>query len=122
MLPETVNAPAAEPPARVLAAYAVHLAGSGRGNVAYDRAARAFLKRWPRVQAWADVRLDRQLSANSATRPFVTFLMVSRRLRPGYDYLLARKLSSFWRDLAGSALRPDLDRFVAAAGELGFSQ
>jgi integrase len=122
MLPAIVNAPAAEPPARVLAAYAAHQSRSGRGNIAYDRAARAFLKRWPRVQAWADLPLDRRLAANSATRPFVTFLMVSRRLRPGYDYLLARKLSSFWRDLTGSALAPDLDRFVAAAGELGFSR
>ena len=47
--------------------------------------------------------------------------MVSRRLRPGYDYLLARKLSSFWRDFTGSALHADLDRFVAAAREFGFS-
>ena len=50
MLPETVNAPAAEPPARVLAAYAVHLAGSGRGNVAYDR----YIEGWyntERIQA-----------------------------------------------------------------------
>jgi len=130
MLPATVNAPAAdpvgepaaEPPASVLAAYATHQARTNRGNTAYDTAARSFLRRWPRVQAWAEVPLDRQLSANSATRPFVTFLMVSRRLRPGYDYLLARKLSSFWRDLAGSPLQPDLDRFVAAAGELGFTE
>ena len=48
--------------------------------------------------------------------------MVSRRLRPGYDYLVARKLSSLWRDLAGSALQADLDRFVAAARELGFTE
>lgn len=122
MLPATVNAPAAEPPARVLAAYTAHLTISGRGNIAYDRAARSFLRRWPQVQSWADRPLARQLAAGSATRPFVTFLMVSRRLRPGYDYLVARKLSSFWRDLTGSALQPDLDRFVAAAGELGFSE
>jgi len=68
------------------------------------------------------VPLERQLAANGATRPFITFLMVSRRLRPGYDYLLARKLSSFWRDLTGSALEADLDRFVAAARELGFTE
>ena len=126
MLPVIVDPPAADPagesPASVLAAYAAHQARTGRGNTAYDRAARSFLRRWPQVQAWAEVALHRQLAANSATRPFVTFLMVSRRLRPGYDYLLARKLSSFWRDLTGSVLQADLDRFVAAAGELGFSQ
>ncbi len=126
MLPATVNAPTAdlvgEPPVSVLAAYATHLARTGRGNSAYDTAARSFLRHWPQVQAWAEVPLDRQLAANSATRPFVTFLMVSRRLRPGYDYLLARKLSSIWRDLTGSVLQPDLDRFVAASGELGFTE
>ncbi len=126
----TVNAAAADPvgdvavesPASVLAAYSAHQSLTGRGNTAYDTAARTFLRRWPQVQDWADVPLDRQLAANQSTRPFVTFLMVSRRLRPGYDYLLARKLSSFWRDLQGSALQADLDRFVAAARELGFSE
>jgi hypothetical protein len=120
MLP--VSAPAAEPPAAVLAAYAAHLGRSGRGNVVYERAARAFLRRWPQVQAWVALPLRSRLAAGSATRPFVTFLLVSRRLRPGYDYLLARKLSSFWRDLAGSPLEPDLDRFVTAARDLGFSE
>jgi site-specific recombinase XerD len=126
----TVNAPGpdrdaerdVESPASVLAAYAAHQSLTGRGNTAYDTAARAFLRRWPDVQGWAEEPLDRQLAANGATRPFITFLMVSRRLRPGYDYLLARKLSSFWRDLTGSALHADLDRFVNAAAELGFTQ
>lgn len=122
----TVNASAAEPeresPASVLAAYAAHLSLTGRGNTAYDTAARTFVRRCPRVQDWAELPLDRQLAANGSTRPFITFLMVSRRLRPGYDYLLARKLSSFWRDLTGSALHEDLDRFVRAAKELGFTE
>ena len=122
----TVNAPAAESehetPASVLAAYVAHQGLTGRGNTSSERAALSFLRRLPQVQDWAGVPLDRQLAANSATRPFITFLMVSRRLRPGYDYLLARKLSSFWRDLAGSALEDDLGRFVAAARELGFSE
>lgn len=126
MLPAIVNAPAAEPvgesAASVLAAYAAHQSLTGRGNTAYATAARSFLRRWPQVQTWAEVPLGRQLEANGATRPFITFLMVSRRLHPGYDYLLARKLSSFWRDLTGSPLQADLDRFVAAAGELGFSK
>jgi integrase len=122
MLPAPASAPAAEPAAAVLAAYAEHRARSGRGNVLCHRAARAFVRRWPDPQAWAALPLPRRLAAGHNTRPFITFLMVSRRLRPGWDYLVARKLSSFWRDLDGSALRPDLDRFVAAASELGFSQ
>jgi integrase len=122
MLPATVSAPAAEPPASILAGYAAHRARSGRGNVLCHRAARVFMRRWPQAQDWAGLPLRRRLDADHNTRPFVTFLMVSRRLRPGWDYLVARKLSSFWRDLDGSALQPDLDRFMAAARELGFTE
>jgi integrase len=122
MLPATVSAPVAEPAARILADYGTHLSRTGRGNSDYTRAARSFLRRWPDGQTWAALPLTRRLAAGPSTRPFVTFLMVSRRLRPGYDYLVARKLSSFWRDLGGSVLQPDLDRFVAAARELGFSE
>jgi integrase len=122
MLPATVSAPAAEPPASILAAYAAHRARSGRGNVLCHRAASAFMRRWPDVQDWAGLPLQRRLAADHNTRPFVTFLMVSRRLRPGWDYLVARKLSSLWRDLDGSALKPDLDQFMAAARELGFTE
>ena len=98
-----------------LAAYAAYLAARGHGNPAYQQAARSFLRRWPDPQAWAARPLAAQLRANSSTRPFLIFLMVTGRLRPGYDYLVARKLASFWRYLTGSPLQPDLDRFVAAA-------
>ncbi|MGW3473706.1 hypothetical protein ACWDKQ_35910 [Saccharopolyspora sp. NPDC000995] len=40
----------------------------------------------------------------------------------GYDYLLERKLSSIWREIKQSPLGPDLDRFMAAAAELGFTE
>ncbi len=122
MLPATANAPRVEPAASILAAYTAHLARTGRGNISYQRGAAAFLQCWPDVSRWADLPLNVQLRASSQTRPFVTFLMVSRRLAPGYDYLVARKLSSLWRDLTGGALEDDLRRFVVAAGELGFSQ
>jgi len=82
MLPATVSAPAAEPPASILAAYAAHRARSGRGNVLCHRAARVFVRRWPRVQDWAGLPLRRRLAADHNTRPFITFLMVTRRLRP----------------------------------------
>jgi integrase len=122
MLPATVSAPAAEPPAGILAAYAHHRDRSGRGNILCYRAARQFVHRWPDVQDWAGLPLRRRLAADHNLRPFITFLMVSRRLRPGWDYLVSRKLSSLWRDLDGSALQPDLDTFMTAARELGFSQ
>ncbi len=78
MLPEHDYVPAPETPTQIYAADLVHLQRRNRGNTAYSQAARSFLRRWPRVQAWADITL-----ANSSTRPFITFLMVSRRLQPG---------------------------------------
>jgi hypothetical protein len=122
MLPAHDYAPAPETPADIYAAYLVHLQRRDRGNTAYAQAARSFLRRWPQVQAWAEVPLQKQLAANCSTRPFITFLMVSRRLRPGYDYLVHRKLSSLWHELTDSCLQPDLDQFLCAATELGFSQ
>ena len=121
MLPAHDYAPAPETPAAIYAAYLVHLQRRHRGNTAYTQAARSFLRRWPQVQAWADIPLEKQLAANCSTRPFVTFLMVSRRLRPGYDYLVCRKLSSLWHELTDSCLQPDLDQFISAALELGFT-
>lgn len=122
MLPEHDCAPTPETPADIYAAYLVHLQRRDRGNTAYAQAARSFLRRWPQVQAWADIPLHRQLAANCSTRPFITFLMVSRRLRPGYDYLVHRKLASLWHELTDSCLQPDLDQFMSAATELGFSR
>jgi len=115
MLPAHDYAPAPETPADIYAAYLVHLQRRDRGNTAYTQAARSFLRRWPQVQTWADIPLDKQLAANCSTRPFVTFLMVSRRLRPGYDYLVCRKLCSLWHELTDSCLQPDLDQFMTAA-------
>jgi len=122
MQPAPGYAPAPETPAATYAAYLGHLQRRNRGNTAYSQAARSFLRRWPQVQAWADVPLQQQLSANSSTRPFITFLMVSGRLHPGYDYLVCRKLSSLWHELTGSSLEPDLNKFISAALELGFTQ
>ena len=63
-----------------------------------------------------------RLSANGATRPLITFLMLHRHLQPGYDYLLERKFSSLWRELAASPAGQDLTRFLDAAAVLGFSE
>lgn len=122
MLPEHDYALTPETPEQIYAAYLVHLQRRDRGNTAYAQAARSFLRRWPRVQSWADIALDEQLAANCSTRPFVTFLMVSRRLQPGYDYLVHRKLSSLWHELTDSCLQPDLNQFISAALELGFTE
>lgn len=117
-----VNAPNAEPsPSDLLVDYLEHLALTGRGNAGYIQAARGFLRRWPIPQHWADEPLGVRLQAGSQTRPFLTFLMVHGWLRPGWDWLVERKLSSFWRDLVGSPLEADMTRFVEGAEEIGFT-
>jgi integrase len=121
MLPATASAPAPDP-AALHAAYLGHLERTGRGNTAYWTAARTFFARWPDPAAWAAEPLDVRLSANGATRPLITFLMLHGHLQPGYDYLLERKFSSLWRELAASPIGDDLARFTAASGELGFRQ
>jgi tRNA-2-methylthio-N6-dimethylallyladenosine synthase len=50
------------------------------------------LRRWPIPQAWAGEPLPVRLGINPTVRAFVTFLMMHGWLRPGYDYLVARKL------------------------------
>ena len=102
-------------------AYLDYLRRTGRGNTAYSSAARTFFKRWPEPQQWAAEPLQVRLSAGSATRPIITFLMLHQGLRPGYDYLLERKLSSIWREVQDSPLAADLHRFTTAAADLGFT-
>ena len=123
MLPEIANAPNPDRPSAsaLLAAYADHLAVTGRGNVAYERAARSFLRRWPDPQAWADVPLADRVATNSSTRPFVMFLMMWGWLRPGWDWLVSRKLSTFWRDIVATPLEADMARFCDAAEAVGFT-
>ena len=104
------------------AAYLDYLRRTGRGNTAYWRAARGFFRRWPDPARWVEEPLEFRLSAGSATRPIITFLMLQRAIRPGYDYLLERKLSPIWREIKDSPLAPDLDQFMAAAAGLGFTE
>ena len=121
-----VNAKTAEPqpesPAEVLAAYHAHQARTGRGNTAFTYWAKAFLRAWPRLRDWEDEPLAVQLSANSSTRPFITFLLVTGRLHPGWEYLVHRKFSSIWRDVPGTVIGQDLAAFITAARGCGYSQ
>lgn len=102
-------------------AYLDYLTATGRGNVSYDRAARRFFETWPDPQAWAAAPLEERLSAGPAMRPVITFLMLHGGLRPGYDYLLSRKLSPIWREIQTSPLRAEIDRFLDEAEQLGFT-
>ena len=62
-----------------------------------------------------DEPLATRLQARSSTHPFLMFLMIHRSLRPGWDWLVERKLSSFWREIVGSPLEADMARFMDAA-------
>lgn len=118
------NADAPRPALRgeaLLGAYLSHLAETGRGNVPYERAARRFFDTWPDPEAWVGLPLAERLAADSATRPVITFLMLHQGLRPGYDYLLSRKLSPIWRELQTSPLRAEIDQFLGEAEQLGFT-
>lgn len=106
----------------LLAAFADHAARVGLRGTNQDRAARAFLRRWPDPQAWAAEPLPTRLALADSARSFVMFLLMHGHLHPGYDYLVCRKLTSFWRELPHSPLTADMDRFLTAAAELGFSE
>lgn len=118
MPPATVSRPANT----LHAAYLEYLAATGRGNSAYTLAARSFFRCWPDPQRWAEQPLAARLAADAHTRPIITFLILHAGLRPGYDYLLERKLSTFWREIRTSPIAAGLERFLATAAALGFTE
>jgi integrase len=120
MLPAPACAPEPEPD--LLAAFTEHAARTGLHGVNHVRAARAFLRRWPDPQSWAAEPLQVRLAVPDSARSFMMFLLMAGHLRPGYDYLVRRKLTSFWRELPHSPMAGDIDRFLAAAAELGFTE
>jgi integrase len=103
-------------------AYLDWLARRGVGNRTFYSGARSFLARFPDPQTWSDLPLGERLgTSTSQIRPLVSFLMLHGHLRPGYDYLLERRLHSVLRDGAASPIGPDLARFLAGAEALGYS-
>src|ERR1019366_9453697 len=122
MLPETDSAPAADRTARdYLAEYARHQMVTGRGNSSTTQGAKTFMRRWPNPQDWAAQPLAKRLAEGPQTNSFLIFLMVHGWLQPGYDYLVARKLSSFWREILASPLAADMERFRAGSEAIGFT-
>lgn len=127
MLPAPANAPTPDlgpgPSAdSVLSAWRANQVATGRGNPASDWAARSFLARWPRPQDWADQPLAARLELPPSTMSLLMFLMVGGWLRPGWDWLVAKKLSSFWRETTGSRLEADMTRFCDTAVTIGFTE
>ncbi len=117
---ESVSAPA--PSISLLDAFAAHAATRGWRGPGQVRAAARFLRRWPTPAAWHAEPLAVRLATDPNAGAFVLFLMLGGHLHPGYDYLISRKLPTFWRALPGAPLEPDLRRFLAAAAELGFTE
>lgn len=127
MLPAPANAPTPDvapiPSADgVLVAWRANQMATGRGNPASDWAARSFLTRWPHPQDWADQPLAARLNLAPSTMSLLMFLMVKGWLRPGWDWLVAKKLSSFWRETTGSRLEADMTRFCDTAVAIGFTE
>jgi len=109
--------------APIYRAYLDCLAARGVGNKTFDSGARCFLARYPDPQAWASLPLERRLaSTRPHLQPVLNFLMLHGHLRPGYDYLLDRKLTAILREAAVSPLGPDLKRFLDGAQALGYSE
>jgi integrase len=106
---------------RLLVGYEAWLAGRGRGNRCYHDAAAKFLSRWPHPQGFAGEPLEVMLAADQHTRPFVTYLLLHDVLRPGYDYLVARKFAALVELARGTRLAADLTGLQQAAATLGFS-
>ena len=103
-------------------AYLGWLTARGVGNKTFDSGARCFLARFPDPQAWAAQPLAARLAGTRPhLQPLLNFLMLHGHLRPGYDYLLNRKLTVILREAPASPLGSDLARFVAGAEALGYS-
>jgi len=107
--------------AELVVDYERWLAGDGRGSRCYRDAAWAFLGRWPDPAGFAAEPLTTQLELGSAQRPFLTFLMLHGRCRPGYDYLAHRKIGGLLAAAGRSPLAPDVTRFAATATDLDYS-
>jgi integrase len=120
MPPALGYAPAAE--VVLLAAFMEHTAKVGLHGTNQHKAARAFLNRWPDPQAWAAEPLDTRLALPTVTCSFLMFLLLGGHLQPGYDYLLRRKLTSFWREAPHGPMAADLAQFLEAAADLGFAE
>jgi integrase len=120
MLPVLASAPGND--IDLLAAFAEHAARTGLHGRNQQWAAQAFLRRWPDPQDWAAEPLTTRLALPTAAGSFLMFLLLGGHLRPGYDYLLRRKLTSFWREAPYGPMAADLEGFLGAAAELGFTE
>jgi integrase len=91
------------------------------GSSTYYAGARSFLAWFPDPARWATLALTDRLALQSQYRPLLNFLMLHGHLRPGYDYLLERRLTGILKEGASSPIGPDIAMFLEAARQLGYS-
>src|SRR5918998_5108080 len=108
-LANTDAPPTAMTPRALIDAYLAYVARTGRVvDAQYRQHAERFFARWPDTAAWAAEPLTIRRRARGRTRTLLTFLMLHRHLRPGYDYLLDITLQALWRELPATPLHEDL--------------
>ena len=103
-------------------AFARHLAGLGREQFLALDGARRFCVRWPDPILWAAEPLERRLATEERMSGFLLFLIFYGHLRPGYDFLLRRKLPSILREARRGPMAADLAWFLRGAASLGFTE
>ncbi len=106
--------------ARLVTDYEHWLAQDGHGSLSYRNAAWSFLARWPDLAAFAYEPLEVQEGLGVAQRPFVTYLMATGRLRPGYDYLTC-KIVGLLAHTGRGPMAGEVAEFTAAATDLDYS-
>ena len=127
MLPANDNATSPEPAGplpqgdELFEIYLDYMTATGRGNVTSERAARLFLQAWPEPSAWEAEPLEVRLAIDPSATALLAMLMMSGRVRPGWDWLVRRKLSAFWSASAGTPIGHDMAAFIATAIEVGFT-
>jgi len=104
----------------LVAEYEQWLAADGRGSACYRNAAWAFLGHWPRPTDFAAEPLEEQLALSDSQRPFLTFLMLTGRCQPSYDYLASRKIGGLLAQATRSPLAADVTTFTTAATDLDY--
>ena len=121
MPPATASARAPEPD--LLQAYVAWLWTSDRKVQNYVASAQRFFARWPDPHAWAGESLDVRLRTTTGKQlTLLNFLLYQGHLRPGYDYLLERRLWVVRRETSTGPYGPELRRFEAAAHALGYGR
>jgi integrase len=124
MLPAAANAPVSDRPAPrpavLLEQFATHATERRLAAGSVD-AALSFLERWPDPQSWVDEPLAARIAGPPGTQALLLFTMLRGWLRPGWDWLVHRKLTGLWGELAGTPLEGDINRFCSAAEAVGFT-